>query len=98
MGRRVARGVLAGARDGGRPSSACTSSYRRCHCEGAKRRSNPDWAAGAVVWIGSRPRPPRRHCEVAAFGLDHAKAARDRLVEKGDTLRAAPLFIAARTN
>jgi farnesyl diphosphate synthase len=48
---------------------------------------------------------------VSAFGLDHAKAARDRLVaqaeaaideaglgEKGDTLRAAALFIAARTN
>jgi farnesyl diphosphate synthase len=48
---------------------------------------------------------------VSAFGLDHAKAARDRLVaqaeaaideaglgEKGDILRAAALFIAARTN
>ena len=48
---------------------------------------------------------------VSAFGLDHAKAALDRLVaqaeaaideaglgEKGDTLRAAALFIAARTN
>jgi farnesyl diphosphate synthase len=48
---------------------------------------------------------------VSAFGLDHAKAARDRLVaqaeaaideaglgESGDILRAAALFIAARTN
>jgi farnesyl diphosphate synthase len=49
---------------------------------------------------------------VSAFGLDHAKAARDRLVaqaeaaideaglvgEAGETLRAAALFIAARTN
>lgn len=48
---------------------------------------------------------------VSAFGLDHAKAARDRLIaqaqaaideaglgERGDTLRAAALFIAARTN
>jgi farnesyl diphosphate synthase len=48
---------------------------------------------------------------VSAFGLEHAKAARDRLVaqaeaaideaglgEKGDMLRAAALFIAARTN
>jgi farnesyl diphosphate synthase len=48
---------------------------------------------------------------VSAFGLDRAKAARDRLVaqaeaaideaglgEKGETLRAAALFIAARTN
>ena len=48
---------------------------------------------------------------VSAFGLDHAKAARDRLVAqaeaavdeaglgaRGDVLRAAALFIAARTN
>jgi farnesyl diphosphate synthase len=48
---------------------------------------------------------------VSAFGLGHAKAARDRLIaqaeaaideaglgERGDTLRAAALFIAARTN
>jgi hypothetical protein len=48
---------------------------------------------------------------VSAYGIDQAKAARDRLVaqaqaaidkaglgESGDTLRAAALFVAARTN
>ena len=36
-----------------RRSRGCMLFKRRRHCEGAKRRSNPDWAAGAFVPLGS---------------------------------------------